>query len=100
MHRVIASFFRSSRAGRTKLRFPANPEIQTLARGETISFWASGEPLVRLTCLTGILWITCEGDFQDYFLTRGQQFIPRSRGQVVINALSPASVVRGTALAS
>jgi len=99
MHKVIASVFRSSRVARTKLTFLADPEIQTLARGETVSFWASGEPVVRLTCLTGILWITCEGDFQDYFLTSGQQFIPRSRGQVVINALSPARMVCGAALA-
>jgi len=48
---------------------------------------------IRITCLSGTLWVTCDDDPQDYELAAGQQFVPRSRGRLVVQAMerSPAS---------
>ena len=51
-----------------------------LAPHALASFWVRRSP-VRVTCLGGILWITCEQDLEDYVVQVGQQFIARSRGQ-------------------
>ena len=97
MHKLIESVLRSPRRGRTKAKLLVEPEIRALARGELISFWANGEPGVRVTCLSGILWVTCENDLVDYLLMSGERFIPRARGKIVIHALSPARIMRGAA---
>jgi len=47
---------------------------------------------VRITCLSGTLWVTGVGDPQDYVLTAGQKFVPRSGGRLVVESMaaSPA----------
>ena len=46
----------------------------------------------RITCLSGTLWVSCSDDPQDYVLTAGEHFVPRSRGRLVVDAMarSPA----------
>jgi len=48
---------------------------------------------VRVTCLSGTLWVTCDDDLRDYMISAGQDFVPRSRGRLVVQAAptSPAS---------
>ena len=41
---------------------------------------------VRMTCLSGALWVTCQDDLQDYQLTEGQHFVLRSPGRLVVQA--------------
>jgi hypothetical protein len=48
---------------------------------------------VRITCLSGSLWITCSDDLRDYMLTAGEHFVPRSRGRLVMQA-QPLSAAR------
>ena len=47
---------------------------------------------VRISCLSGTLWVTGVGDPQDYVLTAGQEFVPRSGGRLVVESMaaSPA----------
>jgi len=47
---------------------------------------------VRMTCLSGTLWVTYNDDPQDYLLTAGQRFVSRSQGRLVVHAMamSPA----------
>ena len=47
---------------------------------------------VQLTCLSGVLWITQEGDWRDLFLGPGQSFELSPRGVAVVTALEAASV--------
>jgi len=46
----------------------------------------------RITCLSGTIWVSCSDDPQDYVLTAGDHFVPRSRGRLVVGAMarSPA----------
>ena len=47
---------------------------------------------VRMTCLSGTLWVTFNDDPQDYLLTAGQHVVRRSQGRLVVEATakSPA----------
>jgi len=42
-----------------------------------------------LACLRGTLWVTLSGDPRDYILRPGDQFTPRVRGTLVVQALQP-----------
>ena len=54
-------------------------EIRTfeLGHGEPAAAWRVAQPLI-LQVLTGEVWLTLEGDPEDYWLARGQSFcLPR-----------------------
>lgn len=40
----------------------------------------------------GILWVTQEGDPQDYVLSQGERFVAHRHGTVVVEALTDASL--------
>ena len=40
----------------------------------------------------GILWVTQEGDPQDYVLSEGERFVANRHGSVVVEALTDASM--------
>lgn len=58
----------------------------------TIAGFTVGREGVRMTCLSGTLWVTYDDDRQDYLLTGGQRFVSRSQGRLVVHAMamSPA----------
>jgi len=66
-------------------------EVLGLAPNEVAGFIV-GRKNVRMTCLSGALWVTCQDDLQDYQLTAGQHFVPCSPGLLVVqaSATSPA----------
>jgi hypothetical protein len=43
-----------------------------------------------IVCTCGMLWITQEGDPEDYLIKRGGSFIANRQGVVVIQALTQA----------
>ncbi|HEX4802098.1 MAG TPA: DUF2917 domain-containing protein [Myxococcaceae bacterium] len=45
---------------------------------------------VRITCLSGTLWVTGVGDPQDYLLSAGQKFVPRFGGRLVVESMAAA----------
>ncbi len=47
---------------------------------------------VEITCLTGVLWVTQEGDARDLFLGPGESFKLLPRGVTLVAALEPATV--------
>ena len=44
----------------------------------------------EIYCLQGILWVTQQGDGQDYILGSGDRFVVSRSGRVVIEAVSDA----------
>ena len=44
----------------------------------------------RVTCLAGQLWLTREGDFEDYILGPGQSFIARRGDKITVQAMRPS----------
>jgi len=82
--RVFASLLRRWRTGQTRA---LGPSIVYLNPHTAASFMVRRSPL-RLRCFSGELWVTCDCDSQDYSLTAGQHFVARSRGLLVVHALS------------
>lgn len=50
----------------------------------------------KITCLRGILWIT-QDNTPDILLHRGQNFFPKPKGLILIEALQPSRVAVGKA---
>jgi DUF2917 family protein len=47
---------------------------------------------VEIACLSGVVWVTHEGDTRDLFLARGESLVPPTRGVTMVTALEPATV--------
>jgi len=47
---------------------------------------------IEIACLSGVLWVTQEGDWRDLFLGPGESFNLLARGVTLVTALEPASV--------
>ena len=47
---------------------------------------------LTLTCLSGELWLTRDGDIEDYILGAGRSFIVRRGDQAAVQALQPSRV--------
>ena len=47
---------------------------------------------LEVVCLSGVVWITQEGDLRDLFLAPGESIRLRLRGVALITALEPAAV--------
>ena len=52
------------------------------------------EPIssVEITCLSGVVWVTHEGDTRDLFLAHGESLVPPMEGVTMVTALEPATV--------
>jgi len=47
---------------------------------------------LEIACLSGVVWITHEGDTRDLFLAPGEALVPPRRGVTFVTALEPATV--------
>jgi hypothetical protein len=47
---------------------------------------------VELVCLSGVVWITQQGDLRDLFLAPGESLRLLSRGRTLVTALEPSLV--------
>jgi hypothetical protein len=73
-------------------RMPKFAEQEIVLPPNTTAGFAVPPRGVRITCLSGTLWVTGVGDPQDYLLSAGQKYVPRSAGRLVVEsvAASPA----------
>lgn len=47
---------------------------------------------IRISCYTGVVWITQENDYKDYFLREGEDFVINKHGLVIITALADTNL--------
>ena len=45
-----------------------------------------------IECKNGLIWVTSAGEQQDYILHAGKSYIPRTKGNIVIEAIDEARV--------
>jgi hypothetical protein len=50
------------------------------------------QPKMDIECKDGVVWVTCEGEQQDYMLRAGRHYAPKTKGNVVIEAIDDACV--------
>lgn len=67
------------------------PSPRTLNDGDTTSI--DGEPGIVVRCLAGRVWITHEGDVQDYVVPAGMRYQSARRGRIVASALSDGTCI-------
>ena len=60
---------------------------RVLARSQLL---ALPDANAKLVCLEGRLWLTRDGDGEDYILGPGQRFVARHGDRVVVQALQPS----------
>jgi hypothetical protein len=68
----------------------ANGATRALEMGEVISVRLSDRPF-RVACVTGLLWVTVDGDVEDHVLLPGEARTFRGHGTAVIQALRTAT---------
>jgi hypothetical protein len=49
-------------------------------------------PSVEVSCLSGTVWVTCEGDPEDHVLSEGVTFVTSRKGRLAMMAFRPARV--------
>jgi hypothetical protein len=62
-----------------------------LARGELLSC-VEPKTSLQVSCLSGVLWITSEGETRDLILKAGDAAVLPRGGLVIVQALDPALV--------
>jgi hypothetical protein len=62
------------------------PFLSTLHKGER-DVIKKRDKAVRVRCISGLLWITQEGDIRDIILKPGDEFTITSRGVALISSL-------------
>ncbi len=47
---------------------------------------------MAIECKDGVIWVTCAGEKQDYMLRAGKRYEPKTKGNVVIEAIDDACI--------
>jgi len=47
---------------------------------------------MAIECKNGVIWVTCAGEQQDHILHAGRRYVPKTKGNVVIQAIDEARV--------
>ncbi len=68
------------------------PKIQLLLKRHQLLSLHESQPKMAIECKDGVIWVTNSGENQDYVLRAGKRFTPRSKGNVVIEAMDDARV--------
>jgi Protein of unknown function (DUF2917) len=66
--------------------------VAVLALEREASLRVEPRTRVEITCLSGVLWVTQEGDSRDLFLAPGESFKLLPRGVTLVTALEAAAV--------
>jgi len=68
------------------------PKVELLLRPREILTLQESQHGFAIECKEGLVWVTCNGDSKDHMLFGGKRFIPKTRGNVVIEAINDACV--------
>jgi hypothetical protein len=68
------------------------PRIELLLQPHEVLHLNNKKQAVAVTCRTGVVWVTCEGEERDQFLRAGRSYTPRTKGNIVIEAIGEACI--------
>lgn len=66
--------------------------IELLLRPRQVLNLDNRQRRMAIECKNGMVWVTSTGEHQDYILHPGKSYIPRSKGNIVIEAIDEARV--------
>ncbi len=67
-------------------------KIELLLKRHQLLSLNEAQPKMAIECKDGVIWVTCAGEKQDYMLRPGRRYVPKTRGNIVIEAIDDACV--------
>ncbi len=67
-------------------------KVELLLKRHQLLSLNEAQPKMAIECKDGVLWVTGEGEHEDYILSAGRNYIPKTKGNVVIEAMDDARV--------
>ena len=68
------------------------PRIELLLHPHELLNLNNKKQPLAVACKNGVVWITCEGEPRDQVLRAGRRYVPKTKGSIVIEAISEACV--------
>ena len=68
------------------------PKIELLLQPHELLHLNNKKQAVAVSCKIGMVWVTCEGEMRDQILRAGKRYTPRTKGNIVIEAIDEACV--------
>ena len=68
------------------------PRIEVILHPHQVLNLDNARHHMAIECKDGVIWVTCAGESQDYMLRAGKRYVPKSKGEVVIEAIDEACV--------
>ncbi len=72
--------------------FSRNPKVELLLHPHEVLTLNPVQHRMAIECKQGVIWVTCAGEHQDYMLRAGRRYVPRTKGDIVIEAIDEACV--------
>ncbi len=71
---------------------PHPHKIEFLLKKHQLVTLDETQPRMAIECKEGVIWVTHNGEHQDYMLRPGRHYIPKGKGSLVIEAVEDARV--------
>jgi len=68
------------------------PKVEVLLHPRDVLTLNESQHRMAIECKEGLIWVTCTGEHQDYMLRAGKRYVPRTKGNIVIEAIDDACV--------
>lgn len=68
------------------------PKVEVLLHPHDVLTLNESQHRMAIECKEGLIWVTCTGEHQDYMLRAGKRYVPRTKGNIVIEAIDDACV--------
>lgn len=68
------------------------PKIELLLQPHAVLDVNNKKQPVAVSCNNGMVWVTCEGEMRDQILRAGRRYTPKTKGNIVIEAIGEESV--------
>lgn len=68
------------------------PKIELLLHSHEVLHLNNKKQPVAVSCKNGMIWVTCEGEMRDQILRAGRHYTPKTRGNIIIEAIGEACV--------
>ena len=66
------------------------PKLEMLLHSHQLLTLNNSRHNVAIECKEGVVWVTAAGEYEDYVLSAGKRYEPKTRGEVVIEAINEA----------
>ena len=66
------------------------PKIEVILHPHQIMDLDDRQPRMAIECKSGVIWVTHSGESQDHILCAGRQYISKTKGKIIIEAIDEA----------